>query len=163
MSCEEFKKRIDAAVKKNSRKYIKKARTTKRTKNQKPEKQVEKYCLVWLRKNGFDVDIIEAGGGFNAYGAVTVKSGYVDCSGNDRHGYAVYIEFKAPKRLSTLRENQRDFLERKINSGAFACVVDSACLLEDIYAEWFNTDLPEKKNYLLSKLPRRKTRTDDFF
>jgi len=140
----ERKKEIEAAL--NS--YFKKQLPRKtRRKNSSPEKEVQNECLKWLKQNGFSVDIIEV----STYDArlkrnITkkMKSGICDCIGNNSEGYAVFIEFKAKGRLSTLKEHQKQFLLKKINSNAFACCVDSKERLEEIYEKWFSL---RKKGY----------------
>jgi len=136
-------------------------------KNKKPEKQVEKDCLKWMRENGFDVDIIEASGERNEFGAIAVKSGYSDCSGNDSFGRAVYVEFKAPGRavFSSVRPGQIKFLKRKIETNCFAVVVDSAKVLENYYRAWINVGMTRGRDgareYLKDIFPKERVNQDD--
>jgi hypothetical protein len=138
-----------------SSKQTKKARTNKR-KNKRPEQEVVKEIIKWGKQNGFSLDVIEASGGRNAYGAITVKSGYSDISGCDRNGYACYLEVKARGRISTIRPNQYDFLLKKIQYGAFAGCFDNVESLNHIYFNWLNMrengDIDRAKKYLQKNL-----------
>jgi hypothetical protein len=78
---------------------------------------------------------------------------------------AVFIELKAKGRRSALRENQREFLIEKINTGCFAVVVDSLELLEN---QWERFCLLKKrrqyqmaKDFLFTALPKKKDSLDD--
>jgi len=118
-----------------SKKQLNKPRTN-RKKNKAPEKEMVKQIISWSKSNGMDLDVIEASGGRNQFGNITVKSGYSDISGNDKHGYAMYIEAKAAGKRNTLRANQYVFLLRKIKSGAFAVVADNVQSLSLYYYGW---------------------------
>lgn len=143
-------------------------------KNKKPEKIVEKACLEYMRAVGWSVQIFEAKATWspqqNCYVSQGMKAGTCDCMGSTDEGIAVAVEFKAPGRLSTFnREDnylQKNFILEKINSNAFACVVDSADHLREIVVKWklFRKDgLEAARNYLLSALPKssQKTRLKD--
>jgi len=115
--------------------------TKRKPKRGKPEKDVEAACMAWMKSQGFSMDVVEAstydsktGGWINQ----RVKSGVVDSFGNTADGLAVYVEFKAKGRLSTLRDNQRSFLVKKIAKNCFACVVDSAERLDNLYDKWLS-------------------------
>lgn len=134
-----------------------------------PEKDLEKEVLVWLRANGFHVNVIEAKAVYNRkldrYVAQTVSPGFVDIAGNDKTGLGTFIELKAPGRRSTLRENQREFLLQKIETGCFAVCIDSVNLLESQYLRF--TELRQKqqfefsKDFLRAALPKKKDEKDD--
>jgi hypothetical protein len=144
------------------RHHQKQLKRTVRRKNNKPEKLVETACMKWFKAHGFSMDIIEGKGGRNAYGAITVRPGYVDCSGNDKYGSSVYVEFKARGRRYNLSMLQRKFLEEKIRTNCFAVVVDSAEILEEYYDTWSDIICPiEKRVYLTSLLPKSKVVDDD--
>jgi hypothetical protein len=83
-----------------------------------------------------------------------LKAGYADVSGNTYDGLSIYIELKAPGKRSTLRDNQRDFLVKKIKSGCFAGVVDSVSCLETLWNNY--NDALDKKKALLDLLPPEK-------
>lgn len=136
----DYKKGVQDALQNFYSKELKKDSPSKKRKNKAPEKQVVKAILTWGNDNGFDLDVIEAST-FDRYKVsmahdTKVVAGYSDISGNDRFGLACYIEVKAPGRRSTLRESQRFFLERKISSGAFACVTDNISHLHNLYHQW---------------------------
>lgn len=151
------------ALLKHHQKLLKQSEPRKR-RNKRPEKEVESACLKWMREHGWSVDVIEASGGRNMYGAVTVKSGFSDACGNTQHGLAVFVEFKAPGRLATLRDHQRVFLTKKINTNCFAVVVDSASRLSTLFDEWLrhrrNKDLKAAQDFLLNALPKERKSKD---
>lgn len=137
------------------------------TKNRKPEKDVERFCLAWMREQGWDVQIIESKATFNPRAGrylrnTSVTTGTCDCIGTLPNGVFVAVEFKAPGRLNTFAHDrnfaQRDYLLAKIHSGAFAAVVDSVARLEKIFGEYQESLAISKdkaKNILLSWLPKR--------
>lgn len=132
--------------------------------NLKPEKKVEADCLLWMRSEGWSVQIIEAKATFNPYAGrwigQPVSPGTPDCLGNTQDGLSVFVEFKAPGRLRTFNcirnTRQREFIEEKINSYCFAAVVDSVDLLKIIYEGYKQAVILSKdaaKQYLLTRLP----------
>lgn len=137
------------------------------TRNRKPEKDIERFCLEWMRAKDWDVQIVEAKATYNPRAGrylrnISVSAGTCDCIGTLPSGVFVAIEFKAPGRLSTFASDrnveQRTYLITKIHSGAFACVVDSVSRLEKIYAEYEEALLVSRdkaKNILLGFLPRK--------
>lgn len=156
------KQRIIKAMEKFNKKHD--PTRTRRT-NQKPEKDVQDKCLEWMRSSGWEVEIIEAKATFDPKLGIwrnqAVKAGYVDCTGNDSTGHAVAVEFKAPGKLKTLRDKQREFLVRKIESGCFGVVVDSAALLEKLYHQWLPMDRAMRIKFLLGELPPEKVVWDE--
>ena len=135
-------------------------------KNQKPEKDVEKTCLKWMREHGFNVDIIEAKGGYNnQYGVIAVKAGFSDCVGNDNFGRACFVEFKAKGRRSNVSEIQRQFLLSKISTNTFAVVTDCVEHLSNSYNIWCGLydygKYKRAREFLMSILPKSKTPEDD--
>jgi hypothetical protein len=133
-------------------------------KNRKPEKEVERFCLEWMRARKWDVQIYESKAVFSArsgrYTGQSMKAGTVDCQGITPDGIPVYIEFKAPGRLSTFsspkNHRQKEYLVAKIQNGAFGAVVDSANRLDRIFGEYINrvrSSKDEAKQFLLSELP----------
>jgi hypothetical protein len=107
----------------------------------KPEKITEVEVLAMCNRLGFDVSVIESKATYSKNLERYTKSksapvGISDIVGNDDRGMAVYVELKAKGKLSTLRPAQKIFLLRKIQSGCFAVVVDSADLLFDLYSQW---------------------------
>ena len=107
----------------------------------KPEKITEVEVLAMCSQLGFDVSVIDSKATYSTnlerYAkSKSAPSGFPDITGNDDRGMAVFIELKAKGKLSTLRPAQKIFLLRKIQSGCFAVVVDSADLLFDLYSQW---------------------------
>lgn len=141
-----------------------------RVRNKAPEKDVERECLKWMRAREWKVEIYEAKAKWNSeaqrFTSTGMKFGTVDCMGSTDEGIAVAVEFKAPGALSTFNREER-FLQRKfivdrINSNAFACVVDSAARLETIYLRWKElrlVGLAEARQYLISALPQKTEKT----
>lgn len=144
-----------------------------RAANEKPEKEVEKECTEWMRERGWSVQIFEAKATFDPKRGVwrnqSMKAGTCDCLGNTAQGESVAIEFKAKGRLSSFNRpdnhKQREFITDKINTNAFACVVDSKDRLEAIYIRWAELKagghIEEARKYLILKLPVLRS-TDDF-
>lgn len=142
-------------------------------KNEKPEKEVEKACLIYMRGLGWDVQIYESKAVYSEsagrYISQNMKAGNTDCMGTMPNGIGVYVEFKAKGRRSQFasfkNHRQQEFLSQKIEAGAFACVVDSAELLSSIYNHWLELRMREyatiensfkaSKEYLRSQVPKR--------
>lgn len=174
---EEHKKRVTDALNKYYAKQDKEIRKLNgldgpRRKNEKPEKEVEKACLQYMREQNWLVEIYEAKSTYDPakgiYRQQAMKAGTCDCMGTLPDGIGVAIEFKAPGRLSSFnaekRFKQRKFIVDKINSNSFACVTDSVDRLKIIYEKWRelrenNTDFGVARNYLLSMLPQQKEKT----
>jgi len=133
--------------------------TRVKRRNKAPEKAVQTEVMAWLNSKGFDCNVFESKAVFSAsanrYLHSQMKPGVVDIIGNDPNGHAVFIELKAPGRInrSSLRAEQRLFLLRKIETYAFACVVDSSKRLEEIYSGWKAIDVPQRRDFLKSTLP----------
>ncbi len=106
-----------------------------------PEKMVEIEVLSKAKELGFDLDVIDSKATYSQSlqryrKGKHAPEGFPDLVGNDDKGRAVFIELKAKGRLSTLRPSQRAFLERKIQQGCFACVIDSSEGLFRMYLGW---------------------------
>lgn len=147
--------------------------------NEKPEKEVEKACLAWMREQGWTVAIYESKATYNAqagrYISQNMKAGTADCMGSMGDGIGVVVEFKAPGKLSTFasekNHRQQEFIKKKIDSGCFACVVDSVDRLKNYFYEWISYRASDamtdprgshSKQYLHAMLPKRKrTKKDD--
>lgn len=166
---DEHKKRISDALNKYSAKQLEVIKPEVRSHNEKPEKEVEKACLKWMRDRGWSVNIFESKAVWNASaGAWTqqgLKAGTCDLMGNTDTGLAVAVEFKAPGALSSFntekRYLQKKFIVDKINSNSFAAVIDSVERLEIIFKRWSEL-LPDRnaaRNYLLSMLPQQREKT----
>lgn len=121
-----------------------------------------------MRDNGWSVDVMESKSFWNskaqAWTQHGLKEGTPDVVGCSNEGIAVFIELKAPGRLSTLRESQRHFLEKKIMANSFAVVVDSIDRLSSLYNQWMvmrkELRLIDMRNFLLSYLPKNKNIED---
>lgn len=142
----------------------------KRERNKSPEKDVERECLKWMRAQGWTVNIYEAKAKWNAqaerFTGTGMKFGTCDCMGNTDDGISVAVEFKAPGALSSFNSErrylQKKFILDRINTNAFACVVDSANRLEAIYLEWRYLragSLEAARNFLLRALPQVSEKT----
>jgi hypothetical protein len=130
----DFKDRVRQAVEKH---HAKQLREPRKKPNGKPEKEVEKACMAWLRANGFSCSVVESKAVYSEasgrYMNGQTDAGFADCVGVHDSGTAVFIEFKAKGRLSTLRPAQKAFLREKIRFNAFAIVVDSAEMLAETW------------------------------
>ncbi|MFN9972690.1 MAG: hypothetical protein ACK58T_22650 [Phycisphaerae bacterium] len=163
---DDYKKRIEKALNKfaerDNRELQKLNGTIKKRKNAKPEKDVEKECLTWMRGRGWNVQIYESKATQvnGVWRQQAMQAGNADCQGIMPGGVSVAVEFKAPGKLATFNrpQNQRqiDFIEDRITMGGFACVVDSVSLLQHIYETWLDKKLisdEEAISYLLEVLP----------
>lgn len=137
----------------------------KKVKNQKPEYDLVVHpCLIWLKAQGFSVDIYESRAVWDnrahCYVSKGLKAGHPDMAGCSPNGYAMYIECKSPGKRASLKEHQRAFLAEKIEHGAFSCVIDSLELLQGVWAKWIalraDGNLIEAKKFLLTILPKSK-------
>lgn len=158
---EERRKSTETAFGKFYENQNKKSKGPQR-KNTKPEKEVEKACLEWMRKAGWQVEIFEAKATYNPHAGIWMqqgmKDGTADCLGSNEQGIAVAVEFKAPgcRVASRLRDKQREFLVKKINGNNFAVVTDSVAYLEKTYNRWLeirSQDLKRAQIFLLGQLP----------
>ena len=162
-----YKERVRQAIENFDARQLKKSQGTTR-KNTKPEKTVEAECLLWMRQQKWDVNIYEAKATYDPkrgiYRQQSMRAGTADCMGNTDKGHSAVVEFKAPGKLSTFASpdniKQQEFIRRKIESGAFACVVDSVQRLVTIYLKWrefiIRGDEQGAKDYLFEMLPTRK-------
>ena len=136
----------------------------------KPEKKVEKECLVYMRSLGWSVNIFEAKATWNpdagAWTQQGMKAGTCDCLGNTPNGVSIAVEFKAPGSLASFNSEsrylQKQFIIDKINTYCFAVVVDSAEMLKTYFREWsrlvsFDRDMA--KEYLMNSLPQMREKT----
>lgn len=148
--------------------YFKKIDPAKqKKKNKHPEKEVERLCMLWMRSQGWDVQIYEAKNTFNhrtqTWSSKSMQAGTVDCQGVMPNGIFVAVEFKAPARLRSFNrlsnQKQKDYVITKIGSNAFVAVVDSLELLQKIYAGYqfaLKDGQDAAKQFLFDHLPGRK-------
>ena len=166
MADEEYKERIRNAILKASSKSLKILKGPTR-RNAHPEKDVEKECLALMRSWNWTVEIYESKATYDPRRGVwrqqAMKAGTLDCMGVTNQGNAVAVEFKAPNKLRDIlrdeKQNQYDFLISRIHAFAFACVVDSAMLLEDYRNRWEflrkTGNLDTSRDYLLACVPKK--------
>jgi hypothetical protein len=172
MDEQERKARGKAAIERYYKRQEPKAQR-KSVHNDKPEKEVEKACLAWMREMNWTVAIYESKATYSEaagrYISQNMKAGTADCMGNMASGIGVIVEFKAPKKLSTFarpaNHRQQEFMKEKIRSGCFACVTDSVTRLYTIYMKWVDLRglglIDESKEYLLEMLPKRQKQEDN--
>lgn len=154
-----------SSVQKAMEKFLNKntPKQSRSTKNDHPEKRVVQDIMNYLSSIGASAHIIEAKAFYSQkadmYFSQAVIPGFSDITGNFNSGLAFYIEAKAPKKLSTLRENQLEFLLEKISTNAFAVCVDSVELLKT-HIEYFNNqlDFNFRQQYLKDQLPKIKSK-----
>jgi len=127
----------------------------------KPEKQVEKEILNLAPLYGFDLTVVDSA---HVYSNTTrmfsrrmTNEVCSDIMGNNGP-YACFIELKAPGKLKQFNTEknikQKLFILRKIEKGAFACVVDSMQRLAHIWSEWRKAQTDDEKiKVLMSYLP----------
>lgn len=155
---DDYRERVKAAILKNAKRNM--PSTIKKSKNNKPEKIVEKSCLQYLRSIGASIDVVESKATYSlsakSYRSSPIKAGFPDLVGCDQNGILLSIELKAPGRRSTLRPAQRAFLIEKINHNAFAVCVDSVELLKNLYDKWSCVTGDPAKKFLLDSLPKEK-------
>lgn len=166
-SKDDFKSRIESAINKFHEKDMidiqRQHGLIKKRKHTKPEKITETDCMYWMNLQGWSVQVINSTANWNGRAWVQqgAKQGTVDCMGNMPDGVAVMVEFKALGKLQTFcidkNYRQQRFLEDKIKTGCFGCVVDSVELLKEIYNKWKSLgQRKEREAYLLSKIPKKK-------
>jgi hypothetical protein len=133
-----------------------------------PELEVQLKIQKHCRALGWYVFRVEAKASFSDREGLNysqTQSGVSDLIGVLPNGVHISIEVKAPGRLSTLRENQRQHLIRVINHGAFGVCVDSVDKLELYYQTWVSSS--KSKQVLLDLLPPEPKRIskglDDLF
>lgn len=140
---------------------------TSKRRNLKPEKEVERACMPWMRAQGWDVQIYEAKNTYDPrrqqWSSKSMQAGTVDCQGLMPNGIFVAIEFKAHGKLRTFNrarnQRQKDYIIQKIGSNAFACVTDSLPLLQSIYNGYLlalKDGQDAAKQFLFDHLPGRK-------
>lgn len=156
-----------ARAKKAIENYINKNETYKpKRSNQKPEEIfIHESLMPWLEANGFDCNVIESKSSYSKerqrYISQNAKPGISDIFGNYRNGLSVFIEAKAPTRRNTLRDNQREFLIRKIRSGCFAICCSDLHYINEVWTHFKTLPSEQRIGYLLDQLPKQKLRESD--
>lgn len=147
--------------------YINKHETYRpKKRNQKPEEVfIHNLLMPWLEANGFSCNVVESKSSYSKdrqrYISQNAKPGISDIFGNYKNGLATFIEAKAPTCRNTLRDNQREFLICKINSGAFAVCTDSIEYIDKVWTHFKTLPFESRIEYLLSELPKQKQRESD--
>jgi len=156
MSKDDHIKRIEAILHKQQVKAMKENDPLKkpRAKNKKPEKEVEKEVMAWLKRNAFYCHVVESKAVFSektgSYLHGQATPGFPDVVGCAGDGTAVFIELKAKGKISTVSFKQYSFLRRAIEHNAFACVTDSE---DDLKFKW---ECFCKGDNMLDLLPKKK-------
>jgi hypothetical protein len=150
------------ALKKYCAKHWKRQSRAHRRNNH-PEADLKTEVLGWLKSNGFSCHSIESKAVYSARAGRYVRGqtapGVADIFGCAPNGIGVFIELKAPGRLSTLKHHQRDFLVAKICFGAFGACIDSVAGLAGTWTEFLNisaTDIKRAQEFLIDSLPAAK-------
>lgn len=135
----------------------------KRAPRKRPEKEVEKECMLLMRSWRWDMQIYEAKATFNPrtgfYQNQSMKAGTLDSAGSMEDGHSAYVEFKAKGCLRSFNRaanyRQKQFAIKKIQQNAFVAVVDTAELLGTIYTGWLSLrhDKEAAKLFLMKMLP----------
>ncbi len=160
MGRESTKKALDSYMKKQ----MPRPDTNRKKHNGKPEKEVERACLTWMRAQGWSVQIYEAKASYSVAAgrwlSSAMKAGTCDCQGNMTDGTTIVVEFKAPGRLKTFNADknhrQKEYMVEKIRSNCFGCVVDSARRLAEVFDGYQKAVLVSKDQaqmYLMGELP----------
>lgn len=139
-------------------------------KRTKPEKTVEHACVNWMKGiMGWSVEIYNSSSTYNPFINRWInqgmKAGTADCMGVMPDGRAVAVEFKAPKKLFTICDNERQlkFIEMRVKQNAFAVVVDSLERLQLLYYSWLKIESADKKReFLMNNIPRRNKNKNRF-
>ena len=136
----------------------------RKIKNNKPERIVETEIMARAWQHGFDLTIIDSKAVFSQdigrYIRGQTSDAVTDLVGN-KGPIAVFVELKARGKLASYNNpknfRQRAFVERKINSGCFACVADSWELLWEIWCKWeAEEDIISQRRILMDALPRKR-------
>jgi hypothetical protein len=130
----------------------------KKKRNGTPEKLVEAKFKFFGHMNGWELDVIDSKAQFSAAAGVYKKSkaapaGFADMVGFSHNLEPVYLELKAPGQRHTVRDDQLQFLVKKIVYGAFAIVTDDPAHMTKHYNEWLT--FKKDKIYLLKLLNHR--------
>lgn len=128
-----------------------------------PEKLVEESVMAWAFEMKIVLWVFDSKGQFSESANRYVKNrgivkGCPDLLGLDSSGLFVAIELKAQKKGQVCRLEQRQFLERVIQSGGFGAVVENAQALDELYQHWLKerqNSSSSSVNLLLNALPKK--------
>jgi hypothetical protein len=135
----------------------------RKKKNNDPERQVESEMIKTLNKLGFCLQKIESKATYSikagSYKSQSAKQGTSDIVGCAPSGLGVFIEVKAPGKLSTLKQHQAEYLIERAERGAFAGCFDSLEGVLSSYEVWLEKRKASKAEafkYLMGILPKFK-------
>jgi len=162
---DDYKLRIKKAVEKFNENLLKESQSLTETKKYDcPERKTQHEILKFARSLGWSLDVVDAKNVWDykteSYSRHVVASGFSDLCGCNDFGHAIYIEVKAPKKRSTLRDHQREFLLTKINKNCFAVCSDGVEHLNKVYLTWLelfkNSEFEKARSFLIADLPCKK-------
>lgn len=156
MDQNEAKARVKAAIERYELRQTKTSEPKRH--NQKPEKEVEKSVLEYMKSLGCKLTVVESKAVFSQssgrYLSGQTIAGFPDIVGLNSQGLFLGLELKALGRRSTLKNHQRLFLTQIIHSNGFACVTDSVSHLSSLYSKFLlETNLEKRQALLLQDLP----------
>lgn len=162
---EDFKKRVQNSITNYYKRIDKELKPQSKQKNQQPEAELRKLVLKELRLAGFLALYVESKAVFSQqlgqYLHSQVQPGTSDLICLDSYGNFLAVELKAPGRVGTLKDHQREFLLSVIDRNGFACCVDSFESLINLYNKWIKEKNREIRQALLvSALPIKKSRKE---
>jgi len=151
----DYKKRVQAAMDKFSKKQLK---TKRKKKNENREGPVVLEIKNTLAKVGFDLNGVEAKAVWNPregrYMSTQAAPGFPDLCGSGPDGESVWIEVKAKGKRHTIRHAQFEFLLNKIKRNCFAICSDNAEYAIAAFNKWKALNNLDRQNFLISELPK---------
>jgi len=158
MSKDSTKKALDNYLKKQLKSDM---QTIYKKPNGQPEKEFVKILMKYLEQQGFSCHVVESKAVWNPkanrYISGQAEKGFPDICGCGPEGQSVWIEAKAQDRRNTLRPEQREFLEKKLEMGCFAIVCDKIEFFDFAWKKWQTAPTYlEKVNFLKNCLPQKR-------
>lgn len=166
---EDQRKRVQKAMERHHQKLLHKEQKQKRSHRKVEQTEVEKPCVLWMKQQGFEVEISKAEATFNPKAGrflkTSLQSGMTDTRGWDCNNRPFNVEFKAPGRLRDVwgtpskgnAGRQAGFIKKQIDRNCFAVVVDDLELLKKLWKNWTthqdNGDFEAAQKYLHDALP----------
>lgn len=146
------------ALFKHHEKQLRKITKKPNRKNAKPEKAVQNAVVDYCAGRNIHLFIVDSSAvyshGAGRYLRGKADPGFPDATGFNNDGRALYVEFKAPGRRSTIRIGQYEFLRRAILNDCFAVVCDSLeSFVEDYTRFQHLSDRTSQREFLLQRLP----------
>lgn len=163
---EDFRDGVKQAIANFYKRNETSSQPTDRRSNQKPEAQLRSDILLELKKKGFLILYVESQAVFSQSAGRFVQShlasGTSDLIGIDHEGHFLALELKAPGRISTLKDHQRDFLHSVIDRNGFACCIDSIDSFFSLYNSWLKlSSKTERIELLKNALPKKRQSKQD--